>query len=340
MRELDAVEARGAREAGQGRRSRRWSPRSARGWPSASSAIRRYVVSLPPATLSIPLGPTREDRLAPRRSPSPHRRSGKHAQTGERRANASRTSSADVDGDRRLGEHLLDVRVRDAHLSGVALEQRVGRAEQEHPLPRHGEGDTNAVVRDRQRGRPRLRRARARGRPCSGGRTSPHADPRSGARASTHGPAALTTTGSRARRRPSPRPPGSVATLWLRATNSASLRTVAPGLRGRADVREAEPAVVRPRVGVEAARAQVVGAQRRHHAARALGVDEPVQPRPGEGRVEDDPGLHDGGPVRAAAVEREQEREAPNEVRRHDVRSARAARGAPREPGRTSPSRR
>ena len=88
------------------------------------------------------------------------------------------------------------------------------------------------------------------------------------------------------------------------------------GLRCRHDVLEAEPRVVRPGVGVERARAKVVGAQRRDELARARGLHQPVEAREGEGRVEEDAALDERGPERPTAIEREQEREAMHEVRR------------------------
>jgi hypothetical protein len=76
---------------------------------------------------------------------------------------------------------------------------------------------------------------------------------------------------------------------------------------------------VRPRVGVETARAQVPSTERRHHAPRTLDVDEPVEPRASERLVDGDPRLHDERPVRAAVVERQEEGDAAHEVRRDDV---------------------
>ena len=96
------------------------------------------------------------------------------------------------------------------------------------------------------------------------------------------------------------------------------------GLGRREDVLEAEARVVRPGVGVQRARAEPVEAERRHQLARAIRPDEPVQARPRERRVEDDPALDERGPERAVPVERQEERQAVDEVRR-DVRGERAA---------------
>ena len=85
-------------------------------------------------------------------------------------------------------------------------------------------------------------------------------------------------------------------------------------LRGE-DVLEAEPRVVRPRVGIQRARAQPVETELWHELLRAIGRDEPVEAGPGESRVEEDPALHEGRAERAVPVERQEKREAVHEVR-------------------------
>ena len=82
------------------------------------------------------------------------------------------------------------------------------------------------------------------------------------------------------------------------------------------DVGEGEPTVVRDAVDVEAAAAQTRRAETRHHAQRPLRRDEPVEAGAGERRVEGDPRLDDHRAVRAGVVEREQERQGPDQVRR------------------------
>ena len=64
---------------------------------------------------------------------------------------------------------------------------------------------------------------------------------------------------------------------------------------------------------------QALGAQLRHELQRPLLADAAVQPRTRERRVEEHAGAHDNRPVRPAGVEREQKREALDEVRCDDV---------------------
>ena len=89
-------------------------------------------------------------------------------------------------------------------------------------------------------------------------------------------------------------------------------------VRRRADVRQAESRVVRPGIRVERAGAQPGDVEVRDHAARAVGVDEPVETRPRERRVQEDAALHERGPKGPTFVEREQERDAVHEVGGHD----------------------
>ena len=86
-----------------------------------------------------------------------------------------------------------------------------------------------------------------------------------------------------------------------------------------ADVRERQPAVVRPCILVERARAQAVVLELRHELFRAFCADEAVQLRARERRVDDDSALHEPRPVRPVLVERKEERQPPHEVRRDDV---------------------
>ena len=79
-------------------------------------------------------------------------------------------------------------------------------------------------------------------------------------------------------------------------------------LLGGAQVREAEPPVVRRRVGVDAARAEAVEAEARDALASALGRSQAVESRACECAVEDEPGLDRRRTVRAVPVERKQER--------------------------------
>ena len=85
-------------------------------------------------------------------------------------------------------------------------------------------------------------------------------------------------------------------------------------VRRRPQVGEREAGVVRPGIRVQRARTQALDAEARNLLARSLRSDEPVQPGLGQRRVEEDPALHDPGAIGTATVEREQERQAADEV--------------------------
>ena len=248
----------------------------------------------------------------PGRTRSPAKR-GPHAVGAEERA---------VERDRGLVEDLVDVRAVHLHVVGLPVVEPVGRPEQQHPLPRHGEGDPDLVVRDRQRRRPVLLRlehdVRALAEPHRRPRTrflqaADVVDPRAGGVDDSARPHLdrLSVDGHL--------PAGDASASAVQRGDLGVVEHRRARRRRGADVGEAQPAVVRPRVRVEPARAEALRAQSRHEALRALGVDEPVQARAGERLVEDDPGLHDQRPVRPAAVEREQERQPADEVRRTDA---------------------
>jgi hypothetical protein len=241
---------------------------------------------------------------------------GQDAETGERRANADAGERLDVDGDRRLGEHLLDVGVVDGDRRGVAFEQRVRRSQQQHPLPRHREAHAHAIVRDRQRGRPGRawleddvdalaepdRRAGARIlQPADG------VDPRAGG--VDDGASADLDVLAVGR---------DLSDLVAQSHKLGAVQNGRARLGRRSDVRQAEPAVVRPRVRVEPARSETVRPQRRNHALRPRDIDESVEPRPGERLVDGDPRLHHERPVGPVPVQRKQERQPAHEMRRDD----------------------
>ena len=92
-------------------------------------------------------------RLAPRRQRLAAQ-AGEHAQPGEARPDATRIEHLALDPDRRLVEDARDIRRLDGDLRRVALVERVGRPEQQHPLPRVRERDADGVVRNRERRRP------------------------------------------------------------------------------------------------------------------------------------------------------------------------------------------
>ena len=115
-------------------RSRRASPRVGARCSSASSAMWRYVVSLPPATVSIPPQPTRT------RSRDAHRRSSRRCGAARADRRTSRARGHDPGGGSTATpaspSTRVDVRVGRHDLGGVALVGRVRRAEQE--IPSHG----------------------------------------------------------------------------------------------------------------------------------------------------------------------------------------------------------
>ena len=168
--------------------SNRGSPRSGRRASRASSAIRRYVVSLPPATLSTPVGPRRN--TVSRRAlsvepsaPGSTLRPAKRERTASARSSAGSTATDGFLEDRR------DVCVGRRDVVRLSLEELVSRPEQEHPFPGNREGDAHPIVGDRERGRPRLLEvdedvsalAQAAGRTRSGIFEQPDAvDPRAG----------------------------------------------------------------------------------------------------------------------------------------------------------------
>ena len=86
-----------------------------------------------------------------------------------------------------------------------------------------------------------------------------------------------------------------------------------------AHVREAESSVVRRRVAVDAAGTEAVEPQVGDAAARALGLEQTAEPVACEQRVEGEAEPDRGRPERAVAVERDEERNAPDEVRRSDA---------------------
>ena len=122
---------------------------------SASSAIFRYVVSFPPGDAQHPAGADGEDRLAPRvrRRAVAERQ---HAEPGERGAHAAAVEQRRRQGGRGLVEDLRDVGLLDRDVRRVALEVRVGRAEQQEAVPGHRERHAHVVLRHGERRRPVL----------------------------------------------------------------------------------------------------------------------------------------------------------------------------------------
>ncbi len=112
-------------------------------------------MSFPPATLSIPPGLRLKtvSRLALALSPVTGRQ---NAQTRVRGAYAGGCDERRVECHRRLGQNLLDVGGGDRDVAGIAVVRCVGRAQEEHVCPGHGEGDPHLVLSDRERRRPSL----------------------------------------------------------------------------------------------------------------------------------------------------------------------------------------
>ena len=261
--------------------------------------------------------------LAPRRQRLAAQ-AGENAQTGETGPDTSWVEHLALDSDRRFVEHARDVRLLDANLRRVTLVERVGRPEQQHPLPWVRKRDAHRVVRNRQRRRPgtvefqqqvhALREAAERGRPRVLEGTNA-VDPRS---RRVHDRACL--HGERLARE---------AIAQLRATHATRFVPERDHLRvvrdhtarggGRAHVRKAEPAVVRERVDVHTAAAQAVEAEIGDALSRTRGRQQAADPVTGERRVQREPEPQRPRPVGAIPVEREQERQPADEVRRNGL---------------------
>ena len=116
---------------------------------------------------------------------------------------------------------------------GIAVVRGVGRAEEQHVVPGHGERDAHVVLRERQRGRPSpRRRGPARATPLLSCTDVPARGSSSARTWSTHGPAALTTTRAstddRARRRPRPPRRRPARSRCAARRRGARLSTTAP----------------------------------------------------------------------------------------------------------------
>ena len=81
---------------------------------------------------------------------------GEDAQPGERGSHRLPPEQVGSDRDGRLGQDLLDIGLGCLDILGLAVVERVGRAEQEHALPGQSEREAHLVVRDGERRRPRL----------------------------------------------------------------------------------------------------------------------------------------------------------------------------------------
>ena len=91
------------------------------------------------------------------------------------------------------------------------------------------------------------------------------------------------------------------------------------GVGGRPDVCEAQPGVVRPRVGVQPAAPEALSPEVGHALTSAVRCHHATEPLPRESRVEPESSANRGGAVGTVVVERNQERKAMNEVRSDDA---------------------
>ena len=280
--------------------------------------MRRYVVSFPPATVTMPSGPVESvvSRSARTVSAAPSgstRTPAKRARTAPRAAGSSASCAS-----ARICCSSASVGWSDA---GVALERRVGRPQQEHLGPGHGERNPAAVDRDRQRRSPTpvpledevgaTAQRHGRARACV--LEPPNAvDPGAGGVDDGAHPnldccPAGRVTNVRAEARLEPHQLGPVE-------HDAALGGCS------AQVCEAEAGVVGLRVRVEARRPQPVQAQRRHQLRRRPGSDHAsaLRDRAGQAGIRPERAPDRDAPVGPAAIDGEHEVERPDEVRRDD----------------------
>ena len=144
--------------SGHGLRSSRCRPSSGRRRSRAASAILRYVVSLPPATLSIPPALLREDRLAPRAHALPGPLQGGRGCPAYVERTPPGRASGSADRARRPPHRRICRPPIGSTVTASRLPRArgVGRSEDEHPGPRHGEGDADLVLGNGQRRPPLL----------------------------------------------------------------------------------------------------------------------------------------------------------------------------------------
>jgi hypothetical protein len=248
----------------------------------------------------------------------------KHPEPGRRRSDPPAGDCVRLERDGGLSEDLRDLRLGDVRVVGAALVDRVRRPEQEQALPRDGERDADLVVWDHEGGAPRLlgldEDVDALAEPPGARR------PRVLEAANAVDPGAgRVDDGAGAHARPAV----ADAILDLRAGDAGGrdpksgylhvVRDDRARFRRPGHRREAEAAVVRPRVGVRPAGMQAVGPERGNASPRAVGRDEPAEPLAGERRVEPQAGLDRARPVGPAVVEREEERKPPHEVGSDDL---------------------
>ena len=278
--------------------------------------MRRYVVSFPPATETIPSGPLESivSRCARAVATAP---AGSTLDAGE--AGADGAERVDVQRERSLLEDLSFLGRGRRDRAGVALEGAVRRPDEEASRPGDGEGDTRPVDRDRDRRAPAAvalehevrAPAQRHRRACPRILQPPDVvDPRPGG----------VDDGAHAdlERLPGQR----VSELGDRpALEPGELDPVEHGRArvGRAaQVGEAEPCVVGLGVRVEAGGAKAVEPERRHERRRGSGRDHPPPLRDGarQTRVRPERAADGNTAVRAAAVDREHELQRRDEMGR------------------------
>ena len=297
---------------------------------------------MPPATVSIPPRPGRFG-LSPRGDVSPLR-PGSTRQPTKARANPTGIEHLALDCDRRLVEHAVPVRRSTRDLRRIALVERVGRPEQQHPLPRIRERDAHGVVRNRHRCRPGPASSSSKCTPFDRRPSGIAAGSSSARTLSIHGPVAFTTarasTETGLARHTIAHLGAPHATPHLPERDHLRVvRDDAPAAAVRPHVREREPPVVCVRVDVDAAAAQAVDPEVRDPLARTRRRQQPAEPSHGERRVEREPEPDVDGRYGTVPVEREQERQPPTRCGATVFSSARRSRCASRT-SLTSPSRR
>ena len=252
---------------GQGRESSRCSPSSVRSLSRDSRAIRRYVVSLPPATLSIPpaLRPNTVSRLALTLSPLPAGSTRSPAYEARTRSAATTSGGSAVDASDRIWSTSAGVTATSLGSPSCSTSVVPSRSMSYQGTAKVTRTASCVIVsaavqspsRDVSTCAPLLSRTDEPSPGSSRRRTW-----------STHGPAALTTTRE------------STAIVLavdadLRAREASPCRAqrdhlgtvehARAGLGRRANVLDAQPRIVRRRIRVEGARAKAVETERRHH---------------------------------------------------------------------------
>ena len=222
-----------------------------------------------------------------------------------------------------FGQDLLDVVRVGPNVAWLSLPVGVGRSEEEIAVPRHGEGHADVVLRNGQCRGPLAAAGDEYVRPLAQAHGSAgvgilqpanRVDPWA-CRVDAHPRAHRDVVPVDVDLGTDDLPAGRAQRDDRRVVEHG--RT---GFCGGAHIRQAQAGIVRPGVRVQGTRTKPVESERRHHPAGSLRIDEPVQPRPRERRVEEDPALHERRAVRASFVQRQEERDPVHEMRRNELR--------------------